>query len=161
MNWVDIAIIICLGISIISGFMQGLIRTVLSIVGLIAGIILASRFYVQLGNVMTFISNKNVAHIVAFILILLVVMGIAAIIAAILRKLIRAIMLGWVDRLGGAVIGLILGALTISALLAIIMKYNTPSMITNSKLAGFFLNKFPLVLKFMPSDFGNISKFFK
>ena len=84
--------------------MQGLIRTVLSIVGLIAGIILASRFYVQLGNVMTFISNKNVAHIVAFILILLVVMGIAAIIAAILRKLIRAIMLGWVDRLGGAVI---------------------------------------------------------
>jgi uncharacterized membrane protein required for colicin V production len=70
-------------------------------------------------------------------------------------------MLGWVDRLGGAVIGLILGALTISALLAIIMKYNAPSMITNSKLAGFFLNKFPLVLKFMPSDFGNISKFFK
>ena len=88
MNWVDIVIIIYLCLSVISGFMQGLIRTVLSIIGLIVGIILAAHFYKQLGDVLTFISNKNVADIVAFIFILLVVMGIAALIAWILRSLI-------------------------------------------------------------------------
>ncbi|MGP8080975.1 MAG: CvpA family protein [Dehalococcoidales bacterium] len=161
MNWVDIVIIVYLCLSVIVGFMQGFIRTVLSIIGLIIGIILASHFYKQLGNILTFISNKNVANVVAFIIILLVVMIVAAVIAAILRSIIKAIMLGWVDRLGGAVIGLIIGVLSISAFLAIIVKYNTANAITNSKIAGFFLNKFPVVLKLLPSDFSNISKYFK
>ncbi len=138
MNWVDIVIIIYLCLSVLSGFMQGLIRTVLSIIGLIVGIILAAHFYKQLGDILTFISNKNVADVVAFIIILLVVIGIAAFIAWILRSLIKAIMLGWVDKIGGAVLGLILGALSISAFLAIIEKVSNSSLITDSKLAGFF-----------------------
>jgi len=48
MNWVDIVIIIYLGISVVTGFVEGLIRTVLSIIGLIIGIMLASHFYKQL-----------------------------------------------------------------------------------------------------------------
>jgi membrane protein required for colicin V production len=161
MNWVDIGIIIYLCLSVISGSMQGLIRTVLSSIGLIVGIILAAHFYKQLGDVLTFISNKNVADVVAFIFILLVVMGIAALIAWFLRSLIKAIMLGWVDKIGGAVLGLILGALSISAILAIIAKVSNSSLITDSKFAGFFLDKFPLILKFLPGDFSTIRNFFK
>ena len=93
-----------------------MIRTVLSIIGLIIGIMLASHFYKQLGNILTFISNKNWANIVAFIIILVAVMVIAAIIGMILRSIIKGIMLGWVDKVGGAVIGLFLGALSISAI---------------------------------------------
>ena len=161
MNWVDIVIIIYLCLSVLSGFMQGLIRTVLSIIGLIVGIILAAHFYKQLGDVVTFISNKNVADVVAFIFILLVVMGIAALIAWFLRSLIKAIMLGWVDKIGGAVLGLILGALSISAILSIIAKVSKTSLITDSKFAGFFLDKFPLILKFLPGDFSMVRNFFK
>ena len=140
--------------------MQGLIRTVLSIIGLIVGIILAAHFYKQLGDILTFISNKNVADVVAFVIILLVVIGIAALIAWILRSLIKAIMLGWVDKIGGAVLGLILGALSISAFLAIIVKLTNSSLITDSKLAGFFwINS--RILKFLPSDFNMIRNFFK
>jgi membrane protein required for colicin V production len=134
---------------------------VLSIIGLIVGIILAAHFYKQLGDVLTFISNKNVADIVAFIFILLVVMGIAALIAWFLRSLIKAIMLGWVDKIGGAVLGLILGALSISAILAIIAKVSNSSLITDSKFAAFFLDKFPLILTFLPGDFSTIRNFFK
>jgi len=75
--------------------------------------------------------------------------------------LIKAIMLGWVDRFGGAVLGLILGALSVSAILAIVIKYTNSSLITNSKLAGFFLDKFPVVLWLLPSEFDNIRNFFK
>jgi len=73
-------------------------------------------------------------------------MGIAALIGHLLRTIVKAVMLGWVDRIGGAVLGLILGALSVSAILAIIVKYTDTSLITNSKLSGFFLDKFPLVL---------------
>ena len=100
-------------------------------------------------------------HYPAFIFILLVVMGIAALIAWFLRSLIKAIMLGWVDKIGGAVLGLILGALSISAILAIIAKVSNSSLITDSKFAGFFLDKFPLILKFLPGDFSTIRNFFK
>jgi membrane protein required for colicin V production len=161
MNWVDIVIIIYLGISVLTGLMEGLIRTVLSVLGVIVGIILASHFYKQLGNILTFISNKNWANITAFIIILVAVMIVAAIIGLILRSVIKAIMLGWVDKVGGAVVGLFLGALSIGALLAIIMKYHPMDVITNSAFAGFFLNKFPVVLKLLPSEFNSIKNFFK
>ena len=161
MNWVDILIIIYLGLSIVLGFAQGLIRTLLSIIGTIVGILLASHFYKQLGDILTFISNRDLANIIAFIVILLVVMGIAALIASILRSIIKAIMLGMIDRLGGAVLGLILGALSISAILAIIVKYTSTSLITDSKLAGFFLDKFPMVMGLLPGEFDNIRNFFK
>ncbi len=161
MNWVDIIIIVYLALSVLTGFMEGLIRTVLSIIGLIVGIILAAHFYIQLGNILTFISNKNVANIVAFVIILVAVMIIAAIIGLILRSIVKNIMLGWVDKLGGAVIGFILGVLSISAILAVIVKYDNASVITNSKLSGFFLNQFPVVLKLLPSSFSDIKNYFK
>jgi membrane protein required for colicin V production len=161
MNWLDIVILIYLAVSVISGLVQGLIRTVLSIVGVIVGIFLASHFYIQLGNALTFISNKDTANIVAFIIILLAVMIVAAIIAWLLKSIIKAIKLGWVDKLGGAVLGLILGALSVSAFLAIIVKYTSASFIVDSKLSGFFLDKFPLILGFLPSEFDSIRNFFK
>jgi membrane protein required for colicin V production len=161
MNWLDVVIIIYLIISVISGIAQGLIRSVLSIVGLIVGIVLAANFYKQFGNVLIFIHNTQVADVVAFIIILLAVMAIAALIAFVLRSIIKAIMLGWIDRLGGAVFGLILGGLSVSALLAVIVKLTSTSLITDSALAGFFLDKFPLIMGFLPSEFDAVRNFFK
>ena len=161
MNRVDAVIIIYLGLSIILGFARGLIRTLLLIIGTIVGILLASHFYKQLGDILTFISNRDVANIVAFIVILVAVMGIAVLVALVLRSIIKAIMLGWIDKLAGAVLGLILGALSISAILAIIVKYTGTSVITDSKFAGFFIDKFPIVLGLLPGEFDNIRNFFK
>ena len=161
MNWVDIVLIIYLIISIISGFGQGLVRSVLSIVGLIVGIVLASNFYQQFAGVLGFISNRDIAEIVAFIIILGVVMIAAAILGSLLKNLLKALMLGWVDRLGGAVFGLLLGALSASAVLAIILKLTNTDLIANSAIAGFLLDKFPLVMGFLPSEFDVIKDFFK
>lgn len=161
MNGLDIVILIYLVISAVAGLAQGLIRSVLSVVGLIAGIILASNFYQQFGNVLTFVNNEDIANILAFVIILLIVMAIAALIAFILRQIIRAIMLGWIDRVGGAALGLILGALSVSALLAIIAKYSNSALITDSALASFFLDKFPFILGLLPSSFDTVREFFR
>jgi membrane protein required for colicin V production len=161
MNGLDIVIIIYLIVSAIAGLAQGLIRSVLSVIGLIVGIILASNFYQQFGNVLTFINNEDVANVIAFVIILLVVMAIAALIAFFLRKMIQAVMLGWIDRVGGALLGLILGALSVSALLAIVMKYSNPEFVTNSALSAFFLDKFPMIMGLLPGNFDVVRDFFK
>lgn len=161
MNWLDIVIFIILGISVFSGLKQGLVTSVLSLIGFILGIVLASNYYQKLGNVMGFISNEGAANIIAFIIIIGVVMVVAAIIAGILKTILKVIMLGWVDHLGGAFFGLIASVLTISALLAIIVKYTGSSIIAGSALAGFFLDKFPIIMGFLPSEFDVIRDFFK
>jgi len=160
-NWVDIVIIIYLVVSLIGGLTQGLIKAVLSLVGIILGILLASNFYEQLGGVLGFISNPDIANIAAFIIILLVVMIAAAIIAKILHSFIKMIMLGWVDKLGGAVFGLLMGALSSSAILAVIVKLTGTNLIAESTLSGFLLDKFPLIISLLPSEFDMIRDFFQ
>jgi membrane protein required for colicin V production len=160
-NWIDIVIILIMAFSVFTGFKQGLVTALLSLIGFIVGIVLASNFYKQLGDVLGFISSSNIANIVAFILILVVVMVIAAIVAGIIKAILHAIMLGWVDHVGGAVFSLLASVLTISAFLAILAKYTDSDLITGSAIAGFFLDKFPIIMGFLPSEFDVIRQFFK
>jgi uncharacterized membrane protein required for colicin V production len=79
-------------------------------VGLIVGIVLAGRFYASLAGSLSFISDESVARVAAFIIIFLLVIIIASILGVVLTKLISAVMLGWVNRLLGAIFGFFLGA---------------------------------------------------
>lgn len=161
MNWLDIIIIIALIIPIFTGLRMGIIKAALSLAGLIVGIVLASNFYQELGGVLNFIADEKIANIVAFILILAVVMVIANVAAALLKYTAKAILLGWVDRLGGAVFGLLIGAIFMGAILAIIVKFFGTGLVTESLLAGILLDKFPLVLGLLPSEFDVVRDFFK
>jgi membrane protein required for colicin V production len=162
MNWVDIVLIIYLILSIVSGAAQGLIRSVLSFIGMIVGVVLAANYYERLaGSIFQFISNTTTANIVSFILIFGVVMILAGIIGTALRSVIKAIQLGWVDGLGGAAFGLVMGMISAGAILALLVKLTSTSLITDSLISAFLLDKFPLVLSFMPSEFDIIRDFFK
>lgn len=162
MNWLDIVILVVLVISIIAGLSAGLIKVLFTLIGGIIGVVLAGRFSDSLGSKMTFISSASTAKIVAFIIILLVVMIIAAVLAYIVRKIASAILLGWVDRLGGAVLGLLLGAIFCGALLTMWVKFEGGSaVVTGSAISRFLVNKFPVVLGLLPSDFKSVKDFFQ
>ena len=161
MHWIDIIIIVALIVPIFTGLMQGLIKAALSLAGIILGVYLASNFYENFAGVLTFISNEDVANIVAFIIILAVVFIIANVIAFFLRATIKALTLGWVDRVGGAAFGFVMGAILISALLATVVKFFGEGMVTESALAGFLLDKFPMILGLLPSQFDTIRDFFQ
>jgi len=161
MNWLDIVLIVILAVSAFSGFANGLIKAVFSLVGLILALFLAGRTYVALADQLTFISNENVARIVAFAVIFLAVIIIAAILGKILTGLVSAILLGWLNRLGGAAFGLILGAIFLSAVLAIWVKYiGAGSAIINSAMASFLLDGFPIILGLLPEEFNSVQEFF-
>ena len=163
MNWLDIVILVIVAASTFAGLRNGLIKTVLSLAGLIVGVMLAGRYYVSLAEKLTFIPNEGIAEVVAFIIILGIVMVVAALIALLLTSIVKAVMLGWVNHLGGAVLGFILGALSCAALLTLWLKFGSASAdaVKGSSLAGLVLDRFPAVLGLLPTEFDGIRSFFK
>ena len=161
MNPLDIVIAVALVVPVFTGLKQGLIKAALSLAGLIVGVVLASNYYQALGDRLTFITNQDIANIVGFAIILVVVMVIANVAAALLKFTAKVVMLGWVDRLGGAVFGFLMGAIFMGAVLATVVKFFGSALVTDSFLAGILLDKFPLVLGFLPSEFDVIRDFFQ
>ena len=162
MFWLDIAVIVIIGIATLIGLKIGIIKAVLTLAGVIVGVLLAGRFYVALADQLTFIPQETLARLVAFAIILTVVMLIAGIIAGVLKWLASIILLGWVNRLGGALLGLITGSILCGALLAMWTKFlGISDPIAESALATFLLDRFPMVLALLPGDFGSVRSFFQ
>jgi membrane protein required for colicin V production len=162
MNWLDIVILVLLAAAVFGGIRNGLIKSLCSLIGLIVGVVLAGRFYTSFANVLSFISNEDIAKIVAFIIIFLIVTIIAAILGNILTKVISAIRLGGVKRVGGGIFGFLLGAITIGALLTLFIKFTgMGDFIGGSALANFLVDKLPIVLGLLPKEFDTITNFFE
>jgi len=151
MNWLDIVILVAIAIPTVIGLRVGIIKAALSLAGVIAGIILAGFYYIPLSERLSFISPASVAKIVAFAIILIGVIIIAAVLAWLLRRVTSIMMLGGVDRVGGAILGFVLGALFCGALLsAYINFFDKAPPITESHLATTLLDGFSLVLALLP-----------
>lgn len=161
MNWLDIVIIVVLAVGAFYGLKMGLIKALLSLVGLVLGIFLAGQFYEQVGGMLSFIESEGVANGVGFAIILIVVMLAASIAAAILKWATNLIMLGWVNHLGGAVFGLFMGAMLCGSLLTLWANFmDPPQVVVDSAFSGFLLDGFPAVLALLPSEFDSIREFF-
>jgi len=161
MNWLDIVILVVLLIAVVMGLKFGLIKTVLLLAGIIVGVVLAGHFSGPLGERLTFISSEGVAKGVAFAVIMLAVLAVAAIVAALLTWAAKVVMLGWVNRLGGAVAGLFLGALFCGALLAMWVHFlGMAQVIADSAIATVLLDRLPMVLALLPGEFDGVRSFF-
>ena len=162
MNWLDIVIVVAVVIPTVIGLRIGMIKAALSLAGLIVGVIVAGRYYLPLSERLSFISPASVAEIAAFIIILIGIMIIAAVLARLLKWTASVIMLGWVNHLGGAVFGLVLGAILCGALLAIWVKFlGVTEAVTESSLASILVDFFPLVLALLPDEFDAVRPFFQ
>jgi len=161
MNWLDIVILVVLVIAAFMGLRMGLIKAVLLLAGIIVGVVLAGHYAGPLGERLTFISSAGVAKGIAFAVIMLAVLAVAAIVAALLTWAAKVVMLGWINRLGGAILGLFLGALFCGALLAMWVHFlGIAEVITDSAIATVLLDRLPMVLALLPGEFGGVRSFF-
>jgi len=163
MSWLDLVIVVVLAVGAFFGLRMGIIKAVLSLAGVIIGVVLAGQYYVALADVLPFFSEtSSAAKIVAFAIILIGVMIVAVVLARLLKWAASVMMLSWVNHLGGAVLGLILGAIFCGALLAIWVKWlGAGDVITESMIAPVLLDKFPMVLALLPDEFDAIRSFFQ
>ena len=161
MNWLDIVIIIVIAIPTFLGLKTGIIKASFSLAGLILGVILAGHYYVPLSEQLSALS-LGIARIVAFAIILVGVWVIAILLSGLVERAVSMMLLGWVNRLVGAVFGFVVGAILCSALLAIWVKFlGIQSFIVDSALATILLDRFPMVLALLPDDFSAVRSFFQ
>ena len=163
MSWLDLVIVVVLAVGAFFGLRMGIIKAVLSLAGVIVGVVLAGQYYVALADVLPFFSEtSSAAKIVAFAIILIGVMIVAVVLARLLKWAASVMMLSWVNHLGGAVLGLVLGAIFFGALLAIWVKWlGAGDTITESLIAPVLLDKFPMVLGLLPDEFDAVRSFFQ
>ena len=78
MTWVDLAIVVVIAASVVGGIVQGFLRSVCSVIGLVLGLALALWNYARLGMVFRpIVRLEAIANAIAFLIIALVVMALA------------------------------------------------------------------------------------
>lgn len=134
MNYYDVGAAIILLWSAWKGFSSGFVVSVLSLLGLIAGIYLALYFS---GFARDFLADnfdmdgmylKTAAFALTF---LGVVVGVH-LVAKLLEKLLNAAALGPVNKLAGAAFGVLKGALIISVILMVLTTFASPAWMNGS-----------------------------
>lgn len=162
MNWLDIVIMVGIGVAAFVGVRKGIIKMVLTLAGLVVGIVLAGRYYGPFSQQLSFITQASLAKVAAFAIIFIGVMIIATVLARLLKWAASAIMLGWVNRLGGGILGFVVGAMFCGAFLAMLVKFlGMTGAIAQSTIAPILLDQFPRVLALLPKEFGAIRSFFQ
>jgi membrane protein required for colicin V production len=129
MHWFDIGVTIALLLSGAWSFCRGLIRELLSLLGLVVATVLAIHGYPYGANVLApFIAVEWVRQAISFALIFLAVMAVAMVCSTLLRLVIRTVGLSLFDRLLGGLFGLAKVVLVVSVLLMMARKFFPPVM---------------------------------
>ena len=112
--------------------------------GLVLGFFLANSYYGQLAPHLEFLFGRaGLASLAAYLGIFLGTMAAVSLIAALIRKLLRMIMLGWLDIIGGGALGLFKGALLCCVTVMALTAFLPPKaeLLANSRLLP-YVNEF-------------------
>jgi membrane protein required for colicin V production len=138
MNTFDIIISAIFGYCLVRGLFRGLIKELASIIGVLSGFYAAYTYYQEVARMMSdWISNTGYLNIVSFMIIFCFIFIIISIIGILIKYLLNIVFLGWIDRLFGAVFGMIKAILIASVLLITFTSFlpGGGSIIENSVLA--------------------------
>ena len=157
MNWLDVVIILVVFGVTASAFSAGLIREVVTLVGVVVGVVVAGLLYDDLAtDVLVFIGDSDGALAISFLILLGAVFLLGQIGAYVLKRTASLLMLGWADRLGGAAFGLLKGLIIVEILLILFAAYpqlGLDGAIAGSELAPLFLDDAPVLLRLLPGRF--------
>ncbi len=154
MNPLDWLLAILLTYSVVKAAINGLFRESFALGGLLVGFLLAGWYYRELAHHLTgLVSSQALAQFAAFVLILAACMMLAALLTRIVRRTASLVGLSFFDRVGGALFGLLRGALLGTALLTAFTAFLPQGVwLQTSQLAPYFLRTAHAVSFVMPSD---------
>ena len=120
MNWFDFVLLAVLVVGILYGMKTGLIKAAFVTVGGYVGWILAGQFGGRLGGLFdSSLGNETIVSVVSYAIIIVVSLIVASIAAKIVKPMLTVFTLGMssmVDKLGGLVLGLLIGVSIAGAL---------------------------------------------
>ena len=123
-------------INVIISLKRGLIRELFSLLGIILGLALASRYYQEITFFDDLLKNPVLGRIIVFVLIFLAVAITAHIIGVLLQKLIKLGAMGLLDHMGGFIFGFLKGIIIIGIVLFLLSRFPpVTAMIEKSPIA--------------------------
>jgi membrane protein required for colicin V production len=145
---------VVLAVSIFGGWRRGFILEVATILGAVAGLGVARLEYQHVRIFLETIAPKSPwLTAISYLAVFFLVWGAIVLVARRLRTLARFLMLGWMDRLGGAAIGLAQGLLFVELLLYIgkrLPNYALRHGINHSAFGPTFVRVFPYISHWFP-----------
>src|SRR5580658_10316421 len=153
MTVVDWIIVAVLAGSDLAGIVQGFLRSIFSLGGLILGLVVAAWNYERIARfVQPILHNEKVSDAIGFILIALLVAGLCAAIGIFLSKAFQKLGLGCLDSLAGAIFGFFQGALLITVCILITVAFFPDTeWLTQSRLPRYFFSACHLSTHISPS----------
>ncbi len=138
-RWVvDLLIALILVGNTAGGLRKGLILQVFSVLGIVAGIALGLTFQPQVARLFNFLPADVAVlkQVLAFLLIFVATVLVAWITGITLRTLARTLLLGPVDRLGGALFAFLETWILIGGVFAFLIRHHYLSNITEASFLG-------------------------
>jgi len=157
----DIVLLIILAGFVFYGLFFGLIRTLGSLVGVVVGAFVASHYYIPIFNWARdlFFGFDNLGKVIAFVLLFTLVNRLIGFIFIILDRTFDVIsiipFLKTFNRLAGAILGFIEGALVLGLILYVSARYSFlpgffAEWLVNSRVVPFLLKFTNLLLPLLP-----------
>lgn len=110
-DWVLVAVFV---VSALLGLKWGLVQSILNFVAIYVAMLVGAQIADGLvARVTDDVQNESVATAIGYVVIFLSVFIIAQIVGRIIRPMLTIIFLGWVDKLGGVVVGVLLGGILV------------------------------------------------
>lgn len=157
MNSIDIIIVVVALLFGALGLYWGLIRQVLALVGLIAGVVFASRYGGAVADALSsFVSSEMLAGMLGFVIVLVATSSAASLLASLLRRFVGLLFLGPLDHLIGGVLGLLQGLLACTIFLLLGATFPLSlwmPAVAESRLAPTLVQVFSFMLPLLPQSF--------
>lgn len=168
MNYLDIIFIIILLFFTFNGLQKGLVKVVGGILGIFVGIYFAGLFYLQFSDwlqTVTQVFGSMEANIISFIVVFIVVNRVFALIIFLLDRIVRIPIINSINKLLGATLGFIQGALIVTLIVIIFTNLGSfvdaDNIISKSLIAPYSEKVITIIRPFLPQDLKSIpGKFF-
>ena len=165
LTWLDLVTAALIVAGAFRGFKRGLIREGMAFAGLAVGIVLAGRWQdVAANSLEPFVGGGAVLHGLAYLLIVLGALICATLVTVLLQRLARLLWVGWVDRIGGVLIGAVQGGVVATLALFLLVKYpilGIDRAVMASGIAPHLVALVAPAVSFLPPELAPVARFFE
>lgn len=140
MNWLDILLLAILVVGAILGMRLGLLGAAINAMALLIGWLVAGRLSDEVGGIFaSSLSSDTIVTVLAYIVIMALSLVLARIVWKVVRPIINLATLGVVgvaDRVGGIVVGAILGIMIASAIIIVLARFTYNFEVPDTGITG-------------------------
>lgn len=153
LSTLDIILVIVLLATLVLGLIKGLVRQAIGLVAVVAGLLLAARYYPRAGAfVHKVVSNPIVADFIGFLALFAAVIAAGWLVGLLVSKLMKG-PLNFLDHVLGGVFGLIKGILICGVIVFSLLVFEVrQDALAGSKLAPLCFQVTRTVVRLIPGD---------